>query len=86
MPGKFRTTRVQRAKLITRMPESLRVKLEAAALSNQRSLNSEIVARVEKSFDSDTIRASFPVKLKIKAIKCDLPQPNSVCFQDGYFR
>lgn len=37
-----------------RMPEELRAKLEESAKSGARSLHAEIVARLERSFDSDS--------------------------------
>ncbi len=36
-----------------RFPEKLRLRIEAAADRNQRSMNSEIVHRLEQSFEKD---------------------------------
>lgn len=40
-------------RFIIRMPEGMRDKIEAAAKAAGRSMNSEIVARLEASFDQD---------------------------------
>ena len=40
-----------------RFPEKLRSRIEAAALKNNQSMNSEIVARLEQSFEKDDRRA-----------------------------
>jgi len=39
-----------------RMPDDLRQQLEAAAKENHRSLNAEIVARLQESFDKPAAR------------------------------
>jgi Arc-like DNA binding domain len=36
-----------------RFPEKLRVRIEVAAVRNQRSMNSEIIHRLEQSFEKD---------------------------------
>jgi Arc-like DNA binding domain len=36
-----------------RFPEKLRIRIEAAARNNQRSMNSEIISRLERSFERE---------------------------------
>jgi hypothetical protein len=46
--------------LTFRMPEGLRVRLESAAAASNRSINSEMIARLESSFEGgDVLRALF---------------------------
>lgn len=50
-----------------RIPEHLKVSLDAAAASNGRSLTAEIVARLDQSFDGDTSDAGIRLALKTLA-------------------
>jgi len=41
--------------LMVRLRESLRARIEAAAKAQERSLNNEIIARLEESFDRESL-------------------------------
>jgi len=47
----------QTVQLKLRFPEKIRLRIESAAERNQQSMNSEIVQRLEKSFDKDDLEA-----------------------------
>lgn len=51
-------------KIIVRLPDGMRDKLKNAALSNNRSVNAEVVARLEESFASQNALAMKPDTLK----------------------
>lgn len=43
----------QQARYLLRLPDGLRGQIEASAKANNRSLNAEIISRLERSFDLD---------------------------------
>jgi plasmid stability protein len=44
-----------KANLTFRVPESLRARLESAAAANGRSMNAEMIFRIESSFEAATV-------------------------------
>lgn len=45
-------------RLLVRFPDGMKVKIEKAAAANGRSLNAEVVARLERSFSDEVEAAS----------------------------
>lgn len=43
----------QQARYLLRLPDGLREQIEASAKANNRSMNAEIISRLERSFDLD---------------------------------
>ena len=56
-------------KLQVRMPESLHRKLVHTAGKNGNSLNGEIIARLERSFEADQLQALAAEVRSLKTIK-----------------
>lgn len=52
-----------------RMPPGLKARIENSAHDNRRSMNAEIVARLEKSFDE---AVEGPIADRLKKIEADL--------------
>ena len=59
----------EQPKLLVRVSESLKTKIEHAAEMNQRSMNAEIVERLEYSFDVRTITKQTVLDEAIKAFQ-----------------